>query len=250
MGQLARTASDFVFNKDTDVVQFYLDGHVLGSHQYPAGFVGEMDCGMDSALSYTGLGHRLPGSWAPVGPVRDWRYYREALGPADILALASNSTDENGNNLRTCVLPHEKWDQDWEDLDGHDCGWYAEQRQTLPHICAATWRALSLRMLPSGIPNSVGNELLRRALPLLFPPYTEQPYWLTYSEKKLSLHDASAVRCLESTVPPVGVCVSHHIANVADLPQKLGNFVASYDCRAQMAFQTILLHSISNTLIT
>ena len=27
----------FVFNKDTDVVQFYLDGHVLGSHQYPAG---------------------------------------------------------------------------------------------------------------------------------------------------------------------------------------------------------------------
>ena len=127
----------FVFNKDTDVVQFYLDGHVLGSHQYPAGFVGEMDCGMDSALSYTGLGHRLPGSWAPVGPVRDWRYYREALGPADILALASNSTDENGNNLRTCVLPHEKWDQDWEDLDGHDCGWYAEQRQTLPHICAS-----------------------------------------------------------------------------------------------------------------
>jgi hypothetical protein len=127
----------FVLDKNADSLQFFLDGHLLGTHKYPEGYVGEMDCGMDQAGAYTGLGHRLPGASAPVGAVQDWRYYRAALNASEIQRLAYNSSDHTGRRLRTCVLPHEAWDQNWEDLDGRDCAWFHEQRKVLPKICVS-----------------------------------------------------------------------------------------------------------------
>ena len=92
---------------DEAVVALGEHGHLLDEHQYPAGFVAKMDCGMQGAGAYTGFGHRLPGVWAPVGAVQDWRYYREALTAEDIEKLAMQSRDANGGLLRTCALPEE-----------------------------------------------------------------------------------------------------------------------------------------------
>jgi len=137
MEPMSRRHVAFVLDSTSDTVRFYLDGHLLDEHQYPAGFVAKMDCGMQGAGAYTGFGHRLPGVWAPVGAVQDWRYYREALTAEDIEKLAMQSRDANGGLLRTCALPEESWDLDWLDLNGHDCAWYEEHRKSSPTICAS-----------------------------------------------------------------------------------------------------------------
>jgi len=138
MERMSRRHVAFVFDKPSDKIKFYLDGHLLDEHQYAAGFVGKMDCGMQGKGSYTGFGHRLPGVGATVGAVQDWRYYRDSLSAQEIQKLAMESVGDDGRLLRTCVLPEKIWDQDWHDLNGNDCAWYAEHQSTTSHnICAS-----------------------------------------------------------------------------------------------------------------
>ena len=138
MSRGSRRHVAFVLDHRADTISFFLDGHLVETHQLPEGFVGEMDCGMsESPDAYVGFAHRLPGAWAPVGPVQQWRYYRAALPPAEILQVAMESRDSDGVKLRSCVLPEEAWDEDWHDMRGHSCVWYQEQLPTTPDICAA-----------------------------------------------------------------------------------------------------------------
>ena len=125
----------WTFNHETDECCTYVDGaKLLCSISDEPGTIAAMDCGTNTTSSYVGFGHRVPGFLQREGAFQDFRMYPSVLTPAEVSALANNSTGQDDNVLRTCERSDEGGDEPWSDINGHECSWYQERIQTTPTI--------------------------------------------------------------------------------------------------------------------
>ena len=137
LGQRRHVA--WTFNHVTDISCAYLDGAEVLCEQQNTGSIRVMDCGMDNPeTAYVGLNHRIGAARQASSPVQDWRDYRKAVSTDQVRKLAYDSVDGDGKNLQTCVLTSEGADNQYVDMNGHDCQWYEETRKTTPQICSTT----------------------------------------------------------------------------------------------------------------
>ena len=125
----------WTFNHETDEGCTYVDGTKLRcTTADEPGTIAAMDCGMDTSSSYISFGHRAPGMFQREGAIQDFRMYHSVLTPAEVSALATQSTGQDGSLLRTCERSDEGGDEPWSDINGRQCSWYQERIKTTPTI--------------------------------------------------------------------------------------------------------------------
>jgi hypothetical protein len=129
----------FTFDAIENKVCSYQDGSEMACVDWAS--VADSDQPVKPA-HYIGLGHRGPGALDYVGDLQQFRIYNgTALTASEVRTVAFESRDPITNDfLRECMVPSDLIADSgsWQDLYGHDCAWYENQRTVLSSICAST----------------------------------------------------------------------------------------------------------------